>query len=216
MEENTLWWDKKSKQLLSGVCRACPEPHFQRRSPELPHIGCCAYEPVFTLFEIYKMIAADATDFFLKQIYENPLNEIHAYEIVAGATIHPLFYKQPEGELTSPAQRYDQLRQSPHTMYKAVDERLAYAVCQFFVDGKGCGLAPQYKTSICRSFICSAIEERLSTVERKKLSDWQRTIRDEAEPFHREHRNILMQKGWTLTENIENIIDYFQRYAHAT
>ncbi|MBN6187989.1 hypothetical protein JQN58_14030 [Aneurinibacillus sp. BA2021] len=213
MADNTLWWDEGSRQLLSDVCRACPEPHFQRRSPKLPHIGCCAYEPVFTLFEIYKMIVAGETQFFLQSIYNNPRNSVHEYEIVAGASIHPLFYERAAGETESPAQRYERLQQSPRTMYQAVDERLAYAVCQFFVEGKGCGLAPAFKTSICRSFICSAIEDRLSKEEHKRLAGWQRTIRDEAEPFHRKHKAVLMQKGWTLADHMEEVIDYFHMLA---
>jgi hypothetical protein len=210
MKYGTIKWDAKSNQLLSTVCRNCPDPHFQRRSEELPHIGCCAYEPVFTLFEIYKMIAAGETDFFMEQLYRNPRNTIYEYEIVAGAFIHPLFYSRRPGESESPAERYERLRQSPRTAYQAVDERLAYAVCQFFVDGKGCGLNPHFKTSICRSFICDAIEERLSEEERKQLSARQRMIRDEAEPFHRKYRAIFQEKGWTLGDNIEEIMVYLQ------
>jgi hypothetical protein len=211
MKDTSLWWEEESKQLLSTVCRCCPEPHFQRRSPELLHIGCCAYEPVFTLFEIYKMVVAGEEDFFLEQIYYNPKNTVYDYEIVAGAYIHPLFYQRIPEEEESPAERYEKLRQSPHTAYQAVDERLAYAVCQFFVDGKGCGLNPQFKTSICRSFICGAIEDRLTDEERAQLAVWQRAIREEAEPFHRRHQAILRERGWTLPQHVDSIIDYFKK-----
>ncbi|MED0678178.1 hypothetical protein P4S83_07400 [Aneurinibacillus thermoaerophilus] len=211
MGNDVLWWEEENRQLLSAVCRNCPEPHFQRRSGDLPHIGCCAYEPVFTLFEIYKMIAAGKTEFFLKEIYANPQNEIYDYEIVAGASIQPLFYERSSEEDESPAERYERLKRSPNTAYLAVDERLAYAVCQFFIDGKGCGLDPRFKTSICRSFICSSIEEQLTEEERKHLSAWQRAIRDEAEPFHRRHKAILEEKGWTLRNHVHGIVEYFRQ-----
>ncbi|ERI08583.1 hypothetical protein [Aneurinibacillus aneurinilyticus] len=211
MEHNAVQWDVKNQQLLSEVCRCCPDSHFERRSKELPHIGCCAYEPVFTLFEVYKMIAAEKTEFFLEVLYRNPRNTIHDYEIVAGAFIHPLFYQRDSTSLESPAERYDKLRQSPHTVYKAVDERLAYAVCQFFIDGKGCGLNASFKTSICRSFICGAIEEKLSGDEREWLGKRQRAIRDEAEPFHRKYKTVFHERGWTLPNNIEEIIVYFEQ-----
>jgi hypothetical protein len=211
MEQETLWWEEETGQLLSVVCRNCPEPHFQRRAAELLHIGCCAYEPVFTLFEIYKMVAAGESHFFMKQVYNNPQNTIYEYEIIAGAFIHPLFYERISEDLESPAEKYERLKQSPPTVYQAVDERLAYAVCQFFVDGKGCGLDARFKTSICRSFICGAIEDRLPEKERRQLATWQRTIRDEAELFHRKYRAVFQEKGWTLRKNVEEIVQYFEQ-----
>lgn len=202
-------WDRDAGQLLSAVCQNCPEPHFQRRTPQLPHIGCCAYEPVFTLFEIYKMIEDGQTDFFLNQVYSHPDNTVCEYEIIVGARIDPLFYEKQPGEKEAPFERYERLLQSPRTIYQATDERLAYAVCQFFENGRGCGLQPKFKTGICRSFICTSIEEVLSDTERKQLADWQRVIREEADPFHRRQQAELERRGWTLPDHVEQIIDHF-------
>ncbi|WP_047153116.1 hypothetical protein [Aneurinibacillus tyrosinisolvens] len=209
MTNQQLVWEEETKQLLSPVCRQCPEPHFQPRAGELPRIGCCAYEPVFTLYEIYRMVKEGAAEFFLNSIYRHPKNTVYDYEIIAGAYLHPLFYKKLPGEDISPFQRYEEWKGQAGTAYKAVDERLAYAMCQFFVDGKGCGLDPRFKTSICRSFICESVEQRLSGEERKKLAEWQRSIREEAEPFHRKHKAILQEKGMSLPENVHGIIEYF-------
>lgn len=208
-----LTWDEEAKQLLSVVCRNCPEPHFQRRSPSLPHIGCCAYEPVFTLFEIYRMIESGQTDFFLNQVYSHPDNTVCEYEIIAGARIDALFYEKQAGEDEAPVERYHRLLQSPRTIYQATDERLAYAVCQFFEDGRGCGLDPRFKTGICRSFICTSIEDQLSVSERKQLADWQRIIREEGEPFHRREQAELEKRGWTLLDHVELIVSYFTELA---
>ncbi|WCK55495.1 hypothetical protein PP175_05970 [Aneurinibacillus sp. Ricciae_BoGa-3] len=215
MEQKVISWDGENKQLLSTVCRRCPEPHFQPRTDELGHIGCCAYEPVFTLYEIYAMIRAGEEKYFLESIYHNPLNTIHPYEIMAGGRVHPSYYGKKDGEALSPHEKADALSHNPRTRFLAVDEKLSYTVCQFFIDGKGCGLDPRFKTSICRSFICQSIEDKLSEREREQLDSWRRSIREEAEPFHRYHKKILEREGITLLEDVHAVMDYFRKLLEA-
>ena len=99
-------------------------------------IGCCRYEPVFTLFEIWKMVKGDEVNFFLEEIYQNEKNQVFAYEIIAGAEVHPSFYeKGKNGEI--PFQLYNRWKESKNSCYRAIDLRLRYCSCTFFQDGKG-------------------------------------------------------------------------------
>ncbi|WP_027414802.1 hypothetical protein [Aneurinibacillus terranovensis] len=211
MKENRIDWDETNLQILSSMCRKCPEPHFQPRTPELPQIGCCAYEPVFTLFEIYKMVSSGEEEFFLHSIYPNPKNTVYDYEIIAGGNIHPLFYKKQPGQTETPYERHESLKKSVSTAYLAVDERLGYTMCQFFEEENGCGLPPAFKTSICRSFMCCSIEKALTEEERVLLDDWRRRIREEAETFHRKHKEVLQGKGISLGGNVLDIIGYLKQ-----
>jgi hypothetical protein len=211
MEETVISWDVENKQLLSPVCRRCPEPHFQPRTDQQAHIGCCAYEPVFTLYEIYAMVRAGEERFFLENIYKNPVNTIYPYEITAGGRLHPSYYVKKEGQEISPYEKTKDLSQNQRTRFLAVDEKLAYTVCQFFVDGKGCGLDARFKTSICRSFICQSIEDKLSKRDGEQLDAWRRSIREEAEPFHRHHKKVLQKEGITLLEDVQAVLGYFRK-----
>jgi hypothetical protein len=205
----TWIWDQENRQLLSIQCRQCQDPHFQSISKEFEQVGCCRYEPVFTLFEIWKMLKKDQESFFKKEIYFNPRNRVFAYEIIAGAIIHPLFYERGEDGCI-PAERYNQLMSNPHTKYQGIDLRLKYGICSFFVKGEGCGLEPSFKTSICRMFICDSIEDTLNKKELKKLHDMQRMVREEADCFQRAHVQALKQKGINLIEHLDQVVDYLK------
>lgn len=206
----TFIWDQPNEQLLSPQCRQCKDPHFQSLSPEFEPAGCCRYEPVFTLFEIWKMVRSGEESFFKEAIYANPQNRIFKYEIMAGAIIHPSFY-EPGEDGTIPSHVFNQLMGNQHTKYQAIDLRLKYGICPFFIKGEGCGLKPSFKTSICRMFICDSIEEALNKKELEKLHRIQREVRGKGDTFHRYHAGILQNKGLDLINHPDQILHYLRQ-----
>ena len=50
---------------------------------------------------------------------------------------------------------------NPLTQLEKDDLRHSYSICQFSEENKGCSLDPSFKNSVCRSFICTSIEESL-------------------------------------------------------
>lgn len=206
----TFTWDQHNKQLLSPQCCQCKDPHFQSISEEFEPAGCCRYEPVFTLFEIWKMIRNGEESFFKKEIYFNRQNSINEYEIMAGAHIHSSFYKE-KGDGSNPSLLFYQLMSKKHTKYQAIDLRLKYGICSFFIEGKGCGLKPSFKTSICRMFICDSIEGTLNKKELEKLHKIQKEVREEADTFHRLHAGILQNKGLNLMHHLDQVLLYLRQ-----
>lgn len=207
-QDGIIEWDRGNGQLLSSLCCSCSEEHFQSVSEELPPIGCCRYEPVFTLFEFWRMIKVGNRS-LLANIRFNPNNQIFPYEIIVGASIHPLFFKKGRnGEI--PYEEYKELLGRKGGKYQAVDLRLRYATCSFFQEGKGCGIMPIFKTSICRMFICDSIEEHLNPEKLKSLRTWQKEIREEADGFHRQHSEKLREKGIDFIKDWEGAIHYLE------
>lgn len=196
-------WDADNKQILSALCMHCKDPDFTPIFEDMENVGCCRYEPVFTLFEIYKMASEGESDFFLQQIYHHPNRRVYPYEIVIGARIDQRFNRPEEQE------NYKRWLNNPSTRYRAEDLRLKYATCSFFLSGQGCRLPPHYKTSICRSFVCHTIEDQVSEETRQHLQTWQRNIIDEAEKFNRYHRERLQKKGLNLVDHVSEILQYF-------
>lgn len=190
-----LTYDTKDKQILTSICRNCPDPYFAPKHPSFPHVGCCSYSPVFTLFEIYKMLKADQKEFFLGHIYTNTSNSIRPYEIVIHANVHSL---------------YDEIDQKDKSTTEIEDTRIGFSICQFFEEGKGCTLHPPFKTSVCRSFICSTVEERLSAFEKEKLLNEVKSIKSEAEEFKVKHRIGLQKKKWNLQDNLPDLLNYLE------
>ncbi|HBI03374.1 MAG TPA: hypothetical protein DDY49_05005 [Paenibacillaceae bacterium] len=206
----TFIWDQHNKQLLSPHCRQCRDPHFQRISEDFEPAGCCRYEPVFTLFELWKMVRSGEESFLKKEIWNHPQNHIYEYEIIAGAHMHSSFYeKREDGSI--PSHVFEQLMGSQHTKYQAVDLRLKYGICPFFIKGEGCGLKPSFKTSICRMFICDSIEEALNKKELEKLHGIQRKVQEEANTFNSFHAGILREKGLDLIRHLDEVIDYLRQ-----
>lgn len=187
-------WDSDFKQIMTSLCRSCPEDYFAPYRKELEHVGCCSYSPVFTLFEIWKMIKSGQTDFFIEKIYNNPYRSLGDYEIVIHAHVNEAYNRFAEGKLLSKMEEEDM--------------KLKFSVCQFFVRGKGCGLNPLYKNSVCRSFICSAVEDKLDQASRLQLGQWARQIRTEAEGFNEQHKEILKRKEWNLRSHSTQILEY--------
>lgn len=190
-----LTYDNKNKQILTSICRNCPDEYFAPKHPSLPHVGCCSYSPVFTLFEIYKMLKENQKEFFIDQIYHNKSNTIRPYEIVIHANVHSL---------------YDECDIQGQSALEIEDTILGYSVCQFFEADKGCSLYPPFKTSVCRSFICSTIEENLSEVKKQELLTWVKGIRSEAEEFNLKHQTILQERKWNLLNNLAQVLNYLE------
>lgn len=186
-------YDRENDQLLTPCCINCPDPYFQTQHHDLFHVGCCSYSPVFTLFEMAKMIRAERVDFFMERIYRNENNRIGPYEIEVHADVHPLFQKHDRAGLTQ-VERED-LQQD-------------FSVCQFFVPGKGCGLNPRFKTSVCRAFICTTVEERLAPEDKAMLDERTQAIYREAEAFNQKHETALKNKGWNLIDHLPQVLQY--------
>jgi hypothetical protein len=187
-------WDKVNKQILSHECIRCPDEYFSPNNEGLPKVGCCSYSPVFTLFEIYKMVKEGDRQFFIDHIYNHEQNTVKEYEIVVHARINPLYFSHIEGKAL--------------TVIEEEDAKAAFSVCDFFVPSKGCGLDSHYKNSTCRSFICSTIEERLAPSEQDSLVNWVKEIRQESESFHSVHKSQLQRKKWNLKQDRDCILDY--------
>jgi hypothetical protein len=189
-----IQWDETYKQLLTGYCIQCPENYYAPYSSELPHVGCCSYSPSFSLFEIHQMVKSEQTDFFWKTIYNQSNRTLAEFKIIIHARI---------------AESYSQLDKTGLSPMQEEDLRLKFSVCQFFVPNKGCGLDPRFKNKTCRSFICSAVEERLSTEEVEDMTRKAALIRTEVENFNSFHEGVLRGRGWNFIHHMDKIINYF-------
>lgn len=187
-------WDSLNKQILTTLCRHCPDEYFAPYFPASPHVGCCSYSPTFGLFEIHNMVKAGKRDFFLRKIYENERAEITGEGILVHANVDPYYEELVEHQELS--------------RLEVEDLRLRFSICQFFEQEKGCGLPPAFKNSTCRSFICLAVEERLSDREKQQLTGWAKDILSEVDEFVHRHSNVLKANGWTLQNDIHQILDY--------
>ncbi|MBO8173004.1 MAG: hypothetical protein H0Z33_14080 [Bacillaceae bacterium] len=197
-------WDGDNKQILSSLCMHCGDPDFTPVFDDMENVGCCRYEPVFTLFEIYKMVRDGDDDFFMNHIYHHPKRRIFPYEILVEAQVDDRFYRSEEQE------KYRKWLANASTRYRAVDFKMTYSICSFFVSGKGCGLPPRYKTSICRSFVCHTIEDQAAEETRQQLKTWQRSIIEEAESFNRVHQEQLQARGWNLIDHPDQVLTYLK------
>lgn len=191
-----ITWDSSNKQILTSLCRSCPDVYFAPYHPALPHVGCCSYSPTFGLFEIYNMVKAGQRDFFLSKVYENKRAEFAEEGIRVLADVDAMYPELVLNQKLSPQE--------------SEDLRLRFSVCQFFVQGKGCGLPVSFKNSTCRSFICLAVEERLSDHEKQQLTEWAKAIRAEVDEFVHRHNAVLKAKGWTFQNDIHEILDYLE------
>lgn len=192
----TIFYDPQAKQILTPLCRQCPDEQFAPADDTRPHVGCCSYSPTFTLLEIYKMIKAGQLDFFIQRIYHHPNRSLKEFEITIHAHVAPSFFKLDLAELSK--EEYE-------------EKKLGYSICQFFNPGKGCTLPPAFKTSTCRAFICLAVEKRLDKSRQQHLADWSREIQQEARHFNSTHKLVLKERGWNLREHLFQIIDYLEK-----
>ncbi|WP_134699875.1 hypothetical protein [Ammoniphilus sp. YIM 78166] len=191
-----ILWDAENQQLMTPLCRNCPEDYFAPYRPHFEHVGCCSYSPVFSLYELWKMVSSGHREFFINNIYRNPNRTVKEYSVVVHAHVHPEF----------------ELYTKECDWRDAEEEfKLSFSICQFFVKGKGCGLDPRFKNGTCRSFICSAVEERLDQKGRVLLQDSARQIRYEVETFNQVHQDALSKKGWNLIDHLPQVLDYLEQ-----
>lgn len=142
------------------------------------------------------MVQQNQQTFFLETIYYNDLNIIKPYEIIVPANVHPEYFRHQTSQLNSMEQE---------------DLKVSYSVCQFFRQGQGCDLNPHFKTAVCRTFICSTIEDKLSGLEQSDLIAWVKQIKHEATTFQAKHQAVLQAKEWELTNALPQILDYFEQ-----
>ncbi|WEG15433.1 hypothetical protein PQ478_12895 [Alkalihalophilus pseudofirmus] len=187
-------FDKKNRQLLTDACFSCSDPHFRRPIADLPQVGCCSYSPVFTLFELAKMAQSNPAFYF------NLLKDEHAmifdYTICVHAFVHPVFFEV-----------------SKHTSLSSLefdDLKTSYSVCRYFEDGKGCTLPPSFKNAVCRSFICTTVEESLTTSAQEELASHVKDIHVESWLFNKKHQAVLTAEGYTLKDHSQEIFTYLK------
>ena len=190
-----ITYDAKHKQLLTTACLNCKDPYFAPAKPTMMHVGCCSYSPVFSLFEIYKMLQDNNKEFFLESIYHHKSAEITPYEVVIHAKVDPLFEENKLEHLSTIEQE---------------DIRLQYSVCQFFKPQKGCNLPPSYKNATCRSFICLTVEEKLNSHTKTEVKNWNILIQKEVNSFVKQHEKALKLRGINLQNNVISVLDYLQ------
>lgn len=189
-------FDKTYKQILSTACLNCLDPYFQPANRSLPNVGCCSYSPVFTLFELNACLMNNDEAFFRERIFANKDASIHDFEVIVHAKVNDAFYTTDVTSLSK---------------IEIDDVKLGYSVCQFFKKGAGCQLYPSYKNATCRSFICMAIEENLTDIEQKRLSESAKNIQEEVKAFNRCYTKLFQRKGWNFHRYLDEIIAYFQK-----
>ncbi|MBP3952961.1 hypothetical protein [Bacillus suaedae] len=188
--------DQKNNQILSSLCRNCKDPYFQPPT-HLKKVGCCSYSPTFQLLELSKMCTLDQAQFNL--IYNHPDAIIHPYSITVKAAIDP---------------SHDEVKHSSSlTQLERDDLELSYSVCQFFEDRKGCSLQPSFKNAVCRSFICSTIEDSLPNRDKASVQSWTKNIHTQSKEFQHTHEQALLHLGIDLISSPKKVIHYFQALA---
>jgi hypothetical protein len=187
-------FDKTNRQLLTSACLSCNEPHFSRPIEELPHVGCCSYSPVFSLFELSKVATEDPSFYF--ELVNQDANTVNDYTIRINAWIHPAYQKNDHSLKRSTIEQEDL--------------KISYSICRFFKENQGCTLKPSFKNAVCRSFICSTVEDRLATDEKSHLLEWVQDIQSEATSFHRKHETILKERRMSLKEHPNQVFSYLK------
>ncbi|MBU8907986.1 hypothetical protein [Desertibacillus haloalkaliphilus] len=189
-----IYYDNTYKQILTPVCRECPDDYFSCRAKGLPDVGCCSYSPTFTLFELYKIVKDQRYD-LIDRLSRNHNVTWNRYEVIVHANIDTSFFE---------------IDLSPLSTIEQDDLKLQHSVCQFFIEGKGCGLDPTYKTSVCRSFFCTTVEDRLSLDEGVQIGAAVKEIKADAEMFNNFHERELKIRNVTLKDNFGEVINYLK------
>ncbi len=185
--------DRSNKQILSSLCFNCQDDAFQPPTRSFPKVGCCSYSPTFYLLEISNMCKkTEAIDVY--SILHHPAAQLEEYKVTIKAKVHPSF---------------NQLSLGPLTSLEKDDLRHSYSICHFFIENKGCSLDPAFKNAVCRSFICTKIEESLQ-YDKDAVQQMTNQIRKEEVAFQQHHENILKQKGINLLTSPTEVIQYFE------
>lgn len=189
-------FDTTYKQILSNACFNCCDAYFQPANPMLPKVGCCSYSPNFTLFELNACLKNNDEVFLREKIFANTNATIHDYEVIVHANVNEAFFTHDVSSLSK---------------IEVDDLKLSYSICQFFKEGAGCQLHPSYKNATCRSFICLAVEQVLSDIEQRSLSEAIKNIQEEAKAFNRYYTSLFQRKGWNFHNHLDKIIAYFSK-----
>lgn len=185
--------DRANRQITSILCFNCKDECFQPPTENIPKVGCCSYSPTLYLLQIANMCKrSDIID--VHSIIGHPAAVLKKYSVRIQAEVHSSFKLRSQESLTQ--LEIDDLRQS-------------YAICQFFKENKGCSLDPSFKNAVCRSFICSSIEES-SHYDKQAVQQMTRQFRMEEYEFQEYHESILEQKGINLRTAPNEVIQYFQ------
>ncbi|WP_062047097.1 hypothetical protein [Bacillus sp. JCM 19034] len=185
--------DQQNNQILSKACLNCQDPHFQPPNPYITKVGCCSYSPTFQLLEISKMCQDDIKQFW--EIYQHPATIIRPYTILLQANIDESFQNISCDDFTS---------------LEEEDLKINHSICQLFEIGKGCSLQPKFKNAVCRSFICSTIEEQLTEEEQLTMTSAIKAMHHETREFQKQHSHLLKERSIDLLHNPNEVIQYFQ------
>ncbi|MCK0471952.1 hypothetical protein [Halalkalibacter sp. APA_J-10(15)] len=185
--------DNTYNQLLSRACLNCLDPQFQPPKDTVEKVGCCSYSPTFQLLDIFRMCNDNVDQFW--SIYHHPAAIIHPYSIFVKAEVDSAF---------------DQLNTQSLSPLEKDDKRTSYSICQFFRKGKGCSLHPQFKNAVCRTFICTTIEEQLTSSDQKTMKEMIKKVYQETRDFQAIHSKNLKSQFIDLRDNPKAIVHYFQ------
>ncbi|WP_078553380.1 hypothetical protein [Bacillus alkalicellulosilyticus] len=186
-----------NNQILTSHCLNCPDDYFAPAESDVPHVGCCSYSPVFSLFEVYQAVKDNHIDFFINEILQHKSAVINDFEIKVQAMVDSRF---SEKNLTGLSQ------------IEMDDLQLSYSMCQYFKQNMGCSLPLTLKNSTCRSFICSSVENMLPKDQQNNLKTWVNQIKREAATFNKTQQAILQERQLMLMQDFDSIIDYFTQY----
>ncbi|TWI59215.1 hypothetical protein [Halalkalibacter nanhaiisediminis] len=185
--------DQANMQIISTSCLNCQDVYFKPPSGEIPKVGCCSYSPTFYLLQLANMSKKEHS-FDIKSILQHQAARVEDYKVTVFAHVHEAYFKVSKKFLTQ--MEKDDLRHS-------------YSICQFFKEKKGCILDPSFKNSVCRSFICTNIEESLH-YDQQVVQAFINEIRTEEHGFQKYHEQVLKQKGINLREHSEEVIEYLK------
>ncbi|WP_018922348.1 hypothetical protein [Salsuginibacillus kocurii] len=179
-------YDKSNKQLLTSACIQCPDVEFTRRDKELEEIGCCSHSPTFGLGEIQHMLVWEGKEEVERQLVYREGSELSPYSVMVNAFVAPSYHKEDTRNLNQ---------------IEKADLKLSYSTCQFFVSQQGCSLSPHYKPSVCRSFICSTVENQLESADKQAMNQAAKEIRKSSNETHDRLKKLLKWYGVTLKKD---------------
>lgn len=185
--------DYNNNQILSKACLNCQDPHFQPPNLSMTKVGCCSYSPSFQLLEISRMCQDHVEQFW--EIYDHEAAIIHPYSILLQAKVD---------------ESYSTFSSDHFTSLEEEDFKTRHSICQLFEKGRGCSLQPKFKNAVCRSFICSTIEEQLTESEQIAMSKTVKAIQQETRDFQKLHSNRLKECSIDLLHTPDEVVSYFQ------
>ena len=197
MEEIYLGFDGEVPQYGCSACRSCQGELGISLCP-VKNRGCCSYFPKFELHEIQKMSKTQEGLALLHNIRKMPGARIYHYYI------HVKGYFDEEG--------YEAfLKSGAGYRYQVEDKSVFFRACPFVKPGKGCSLPVRYRHYVCNLFLCREVKKRADhpdlllryTEECDRFARWMKWDNEALEM-------LLREKGFTLTENFDEVIETLQ------